>query len=239
MYVPSTFELSIVVACGFFWFYGWLSKKITGPTPRSGLRIKISSPVFVSRYVSIVHSVTISTLSVLYLTGVLPYEWWRVCQCIPVGYCIYDTILVYGKTQLYLKVERVTPIHHFIFAVSSLWLFERYPLEVTVGYLAELSNPFLHISYHLLHTPHMKQYPRLFVFSSVALIATFLVFRVGTFGYLLYRALFHESPGLFVVLGIGALFVMNVNWFWRLLRKAKYHLLPHILVSPENAPPRQ
>lgn len=211
-----------------------VEKKIAGSASRpiSALRVKISSPVFVSRYVSIIHSVLLTGLSILYLTGVLPYEQWRVLQCIPIGYCLYDTFLVYGKTQLYLKVERITPFHHLIFGLSSLWLFEKYPLQSSYGYLAELSSPFLHISYHMLHTPHAKKYPGLFTFSNIALIVTFLIFRVGGFGYLLYWALFLEDVGMLITLAIGIMFVMNVNWFWRLLRKAEHFIFPR--VSSEN-----
>ncbi len=209
-------ESSIIIACGFYWIYLFLERKICAYGEHS-------HPIFISKYVSIIHATLVVTCCLCYFSGLFDIGVWQKLQCIPIGYCLYDTILGYSNTRLYLKRDRLIPFHHFIFIIFAYYVFPSYPQEVTIAYLAEISNPFLHICYHMINTSHHKDHPILFLVLSICLIITFFVFRVLNFAYLTCVA-FRQGV-LLNISGSVTLLILNVNWFWRLIKKARQHFL--------------
>jgi hypothetical protein len=137
---------------------------------------------------------------------------------IPIGYCIYDTLIYYGKSELYIKGDSFTPLHHAIFALLSYFYIEKYSQEVAIGYLAELSNPALHACYIILYFKKDSQ-SILFKILSIWILISFFIFRLCGMTYLCFRAYYSEGVHEFIVLLI--LLNMNVMWFDKLINKAR------------------
>lgn len=214
---PGEFEISIVLACGFMLLFEHLSTVIRD----AGYGFNLSSPEFVSQLVSLLHAVILGFLSCLYLLDFLRLDTWVALQCIPVGYYFYDTVLIYGKTQLYIKVKRIIPVHHLVFGISSFWLMERYPFEMSISHFAEISTPLLNLLYYFLYVYNRKinsrNDRRIYAFFSVILIAMFLIFRVMPFGYLFYNVLYVNPTDAVIAGDIGIIFALNVLWFLQLI----------------------
>jgi hypothetical protein len=163
-----------------------------------------------------IHGSILSILSSFYLMGKLDIEVWKYLQCIPIGYCIYDTIINLGYPQLYSKTEKIIFFHHCLFLYTSYILFPHYPNQVSLAYLAETSNPFLHLCYHLLHTPHGKRYPSILYISAIGLVITFFIFRILTYSYLVWWAIFSTSlPELMAIIIFD---MMNIYWFIKIIK---------------------
>lgn len=178
-----------------------------------------ASAVIVSKIISIVHSVILVCLSVLYLAEYLPYDLWSTLQCIPVGYCAYDTLLYFGNSEMYLKGSKLTPLHHMLFAFFTVFYFETYPTFLTIGYLSEITNPFLHVCTIIILTDKKEEYLKVFYMSSLVVLGSFLIFRVGVFGYFVWYSAMYV--GFLPFVGAITIWGMNVYWFGKLLRIAK------------------
>lgn len=176
----------------------------------------LSSPAFVSRYVSIIHALVMYSLSSLYLFELISYEMFLILQSIPVGYCIYDLLVIFAHPRLYNSTDYATFIHHVVFMYSANFLFEEYPREVSLAYLSEFTNLPLYVCYFLLKLNLAGEYPNLFLWSGLTLIPTFAFYRIGIFGYLWYISF---SYGVVESIVMSLLFGMNVVWFGKIVTK--------------------
>jgi len=214
----DTFQVSLNKIGGatsvFFGVYFFLQEYIhyIFPFPIS------KSPLLLSKYVSFLHGLFVAVCSTLFLLDFLSFELWNQLQYFIVGYCIYDTILSFGKTELYIRMPGCMPLHHVLLAMFSFFLFPYHPVEVSIGYLAEWTNPLMHACYHMLHTPH-KKYTTLLCVLKVCLIFTFFWLRVINFTYLLILAI--STRRYIGILGMLPLTIMNVWWFIKICYLAR------------------
>jgi hypothetical protein len=178
-----------------------------------------ASSVIVSKIVSSIHSVILVSLSCFYLLEWMDLDVWKNLQCIPVGYCIYDTLLYFGDSEMYLKGNRLTPLHHALFAFFTVFYFDEYPVFLTIGYLSEITNPFLHISTIIILTDKKEEYLKVFYMSSLVVLGSFLIFRVGVFGYFVWYSAMYV--GFLPFLAASVIWGMNVYWFGKLVRIAR------------------
>ncbi len=204
---------SLIIACGFFVLYSIIDKYIYRITGFEQCR----RPIFISKYVSIIHSIILGTLSCLYFAGVLNLELWGALQCIPIGYCIYDLLLIYGKP---VKVEGMVTIHHLLFILFAYFVFPHRTYDVSLAYISEFSNPFLYVSYHMYKTPHKDMYPNAFFGCTVGLLITFTIFRIFNFTYIVWRVITYNY-GVLEISGAIIIWVMNLNWYFKLLKRFK------------------
>eukprot|EP00697_Spironema_sp_BW2_P014511 gnl/Spiro4/4958_TR2470_c0_g1_i1.p1 gnl/Spiro4/4958_TR2470_c0_g1~~gnl/Spiro4/4958_TR2470_c0_g1_i1.p1 ORF type:complete len:249 (+),score=67.79 gnl/Spiro4/4958_TR2470_c0_g1_i1:31-747(+) len=179
----------------------------------------IAQPRFVSKIIASSHAILLSILAFFYLTGRLDYSLWNQLQIIPLGYCLYDFLLI-SCTDLYYNVERFTLAHHVVFAFFSIVVFPSHAIEVSHAYLSEITNPFLHFCYFCLHSK--RTHTTAFRVAAVGLVVSFFFSRVVNFTYLCV---------LGVILGYGFplylcmfLTALNYWWFYKLLQKAKSQL---------------
>ena len=208
-------ELSILVACQYFMLYVVLQETILCILCYEPCR----RPIFISKYVSVINSLIVGSLTSFYLLGVLDEWMWGRLQCIPIGYCIYDLILIYGVEELRKKVENLVTLHHLLFIMFAYFVFPYRTYDVSLAYLSELSNPFLYACYHMIKTPYGEKYPRVFLGCTIGLMITFTIFRVINFAYLLYKCVYYGYH-LIEIIGAAIIFTMNLYWYKKLLQKS-------------------
>jgi len=213
--------------CFFFGFYFFLEQHISYifPFPAS------KTPSLLTRYVSFLHGLFVSICTTLYLLDILSFYWWDQFQYIIISYCIYDTLMMFGNVELYKKMDRFMPLHHLLLACFAGFFFPYYPYEVSIGYLAEWSNPIIHACYHMIHTPHQEHTNILFLLK-ICLMFSFFFFRICNFTYLLWLAVsnLHFSGGICTSVLVG----MNIWWFIKLCRMFWAQLLSCHIPSPHN-----
>lgn len=205
----------------FFLLYALLERYITLIVPYK----HCAQPVFVSKYVSSIHAIVLCCLSVIYLTGYMGIETWSQLQVIPLGYCIYDLLLVHGEEQLRERVDKSIPLHHFIFIIFTTTVFPYYPTEVSMAYLAELSNPFLHVCYHMIHTPHKDLYPEVFKGCMIGVVLSFTLCRILNFTYLTIMCIYKGYIAWSLL--SGTMLYINACWYNRLLNKTREYGLSY------------
>lgn len=228
-------EITIFITCVFAWFtiYGLLyivvqdvvagRKKIGGTSVSQSVLRDVffapqsQHPAIISRYISSIHAIATSIIGIKYLLWGMELETWYTMQMIPLSYCVYDLIIYFGEPKLRTKDNRWVPLHHFLFGML-VWLgMERYPIELAVGYLMEISTPLLNMAYTMLKTKSAEKYPELFNFFAIGTIVTFGIFRVlGCFVLCVVTTRNREYVLLPLVV---TLWVMNINWFLKLLQK--------------------
>lgn len=177
----------------------------------------IAKPTFVSRYVSCFHSFVLCSICSLYLLKILPPDHWKAFQSFPLAYCIYDSMLITLNRVLRKEVSRVILVHHLFFFLSIIFLIEDYTFEVSLGYLSEISNIPLHISYHFIKTGKDKTNPTAFLFFSTFLVLTFFLFRICVFSYLFLLSLNLSLTGV-----LCTIFFLSINIHWFRLLLIKY-----------------
>jgi len=171
-----------------------------------------------SRYVASFHAGLTALVAMCYLLGFLPYDTWCNLQVIPIGYCVYDTLMYFGKYDIYRTGDSAMPIHHFVFAVFAFFVTPSYPWEVAVSYLAETSTPWLHLSYTMIHNKSKDTHPLLFRVAVYTTLTLFLTFRVVGLGYMWYTAIHNREIVLWIMLSF--MWGINTLWFFKLTNKA-------------------
>lgn len=170
------------------------------------------SPVLLSKIVSFIHGFGVATLSTLYLLNMISLMTWSNIQYLIIGYSIYDTILSFGNADIYCRMNRLMPLHHFLLAIFSGTIFTYYPNEVSIGYLSEWTNPLIHTCYYMLHTP-LKSHTFVLAIFKFLLVLSFFSLRICNFTYLLWLSLGASYP---IFIAILSLQLINIYWFIRL-----------------------
>jgi hypothetical protein len=227
--IPSGVSLDAVCTFIILWFFAYLIIEkiihdLTFDPLKDSLEKKSSgyrSPKLITRYVSILHSLFVAASSTLYLLSYMSPETWAVLQSAVIAYCVYDVLINFEDPEKY-NISRLMIFHHFILFYFSYIVFPHYPILVSIGYLSEWSNIPLHISYHIIHTPHIA-YRKIFVMFKTLTIVSFFILRVVNFTYLIYISLtmgfvnienfttgIYHVPHILLAVCLSA---MNILWF--------------------------
>jgi hypothetical protein len=172
-----------------------------------------TNPLLLSRYVSTVHSIILSALSIVYLCGGLSIYTWHKLQAIPIGYLLYDLGLVTFNPKI--PKDLATYFHHFTFLAFSTLFFPKQPNAVTTGYLSEVAVPFMNSYFHWRTTN-----PQLARSCGAMMLILWPFCRIINFSlgtYVIYSR-FDSKVG---VVGGTILSVLNIYWFWKALNKLK------------------
>ena len=199
-------------------FFLFIYASIKVLVQRYSINSKLSSPAFVSRYVSVIHTFVLVGLTCAYFLEYLSDELWTYLQIIPFGYCIYDLQLIIAKRHDAGMFNVTTFVHHIIFMLCIIFAFPKFPLHVSLAYLSEVSNPFLYTCYFLHKTNKINT--TLFRISAYLLVITFFAFRVVLFTILLFLS-FYITDQISVRIFTGILTAINWYWFSRLMTKLK------------------
>ena len=131
MLFSSVLECSILTACFYFYVYETCVRYTVYPSTHIPTRIAQS----VEKSIYVVTCVCISIMSLLYLVGYMPFGLWKVFQILPIGYCLFDTLIIYGQARLYLTSTFSTILSNILLASASYFLFPSYPMLTSASYL--------------------------------------------------------------------------------------------------------
>jgi hypothetical protein len=203
------FVHSIVAAAGYYALY--LAMALIPPRGSD-----YRTPPYLSRGVSTVNAISLVFGVILFYTGVISDDaaaW--VLQAAPIGYCVFDTFHMCAVPALF---DRTMIIHHVAFAYFPAFVFAKTPLAVSLGYLSEITVPFLNVCWHHHHSGAAKGV--LYRSSAVILLITFFCFRVCSFSGLAVWALVFRG---YIMAGtaIGGLAALNGYWYCCLVSKAR------------------
>ena len=213
-YTPGLLEWSFACACMFLVLFEFLTYRIRIYSSNANRIFHTSD--FVSRYISTIHAISLSCINLAYITGIASPDLWLFLQCIPVGYCMYSTVLIYGKTDLYIRTELMAVLYYIVSGMGVYFLCNRYPRELSMGYLSEISTPFMSTWHIMIHTRLHATYNKLFSRVAIGLFTTFLVFRMCIFAYLCY--IFYNIR-IITLPPIVFLFIVNSMWFFRICKR--------------------
>lgn len=204
--IPLSIAFAIAFRQLYIWFCDWL---LNVPDP---YRL-----ILVSRYISTIHAILITTLSLLYLNGVINTET-NIFQClgsaIPIGYLIHDTQLIYWVPALN---DKYMIFHHLCFIGLMYVAPVNFPIHTARGLLSELSVPFLNLGWIMIKSNLDKKYRYLFNCNAIIVLILFLIFRVYTFVSFTIESFQLGLWGIFpFVAGIS---VLNIHWFGILVKK--------------------
>lgn len=212
------FDFTLITMCGFYMIYDVFDNLLKNRTAGG---VRLNKPIFISKYVSAIHALILACIATLYLFGQIKDEMWILLQVIPVGYCIYDTLLMFGKSELYIRMSKLMVLHHILFICVAVYVAPYYPREIAIAYLAEWSNVFLHTVYIMVVTSYHERAEKIYDLLRWTTFVSFFVLRVCNFSYLTLLALSHGfwyTP-FFV---IGAIFTgMNIYWFVKIIKFAR------------------
>lgn len=188
---------------------------------------------FHNRFAAAFHAATLFILTCYYWIFIVPsgrdiiFE--RFCVDIMFGYIVYDTTHELFFTPL--PSDRLTLAHHILGGISLLtakyYLCQECMRLHMVIFLAEVSTPFLHLGW-LLYNLGFDTSNSAFVGVLYGLVMVlFLVFRVILGPFLFWQVfsskeLRDEFPVLYYlnVVVVGCFVLLNMYWFFLLLRKA-------------------
>ncbi len=90
-----------------------------------------------------------------------------------------------------------------------------------LGFLSELSTPFLNCGWLMWHYKKNKKYKRLFNLNNFTIITLYFFTRIVNFTYINWY-LYHNNPSFtyYVLPPIGLLTIMNYFWFYKLCKLA-------------------
>ena len=177
-------------------------------------RAHADSPPFLSRYVSCAHALALVALGLL--RGVEPDWWIPLARATPIGYLAHDAHLIWTEPSLW---EVSAAAHHTIFALLVFFAAGSFPDHTARAFLAELSVFPLNLGWVMIKTGADSRWPRLFVANSVALLLTFLRFRVYAFTLITVEAVSLKAWALLPM--VAGLAGMNWYWFALLCQKAR------------------
>lgn len=170
-----------------------------------------------SRYLSIIHSVIVSLMSISWLLDIYRFDDFSLIQSFPIGYCLYDIIY----DTYYNRFDVVNSLHHISFIFFAGYLYNTEPFYVVCGYLSEISTPFLYLCYFEIKSKN-KNYNRLKLYG-ILLLITYFIFRILIFGFLFLIAWYYYiiigNMRLYIVVFINFLFGINILWFYKLIEK--------------------
>lgn len=161
---------------------------------------------------SCIHANTICFLSFLFLLNIIDFSLWIHCLDIIRGYIFYDTInILYNNPCDYQML-----IHHLLFFVGSYNNYIlKYPYQMAIVLLSEISNQFLYFGWFLIK--NNLHNTKLFQINAIILLILFLIFRVFNFSYMSFFILQHCSTfENFMFLPIT---LLNFYWFSLLFKK--------------------
>jgi hypothetical protein len=149
---------------------------------------------------------------------------------LPIGYAIADLGTMILNKEVYNFSAKFTIPHHLLLIFMIRHYINIYPQLIAMGLLSEITNPFINYGQDLIEDlkintsmlPQSSPIPpsssqsimKKLKFISYILIPLFFMFRILNFGALTY--LIRNEKGVYAVL---LLLVMNIYWFYKLLRK--------------------
>lgn len=173
----------------------------------------------VGKIVSVAHTFLTVPIATAYLLNMATLETWLLTQQITMGYLIYDGMYLLLFARMFNKPDDTAMlVHHLSFYLGINLLPVDYQRLVAMAYLAEISNPFLYLSWYLYKSGYHVSRPRLFKYVAVLLILSFFVFRICNFSNLVFAVAKASYMG--AILG-SALWTLNVVWFYKLVKKFK------------------
>jgi len=166
----------------------------------------------VNYIISCIHANVICFLSFLFLLNIIDFSLWIHCLDIIRGYIFYDTInILYNNPYDYQML-----IHHLLFFVGSYNNYIlKYPSQMALGLLSEISNQFLYFGWFLIKNNF--QNTKLFQINAIILLILFFIFRVLNFSYMSFFILQHCST--FENLMFLPITLLNFYWFYLLFKK--------------------
>jgi hypothetical protein len=161
---------------------------------------------------SCIHANIIYISSFLFLLNIIDFSIWIQCFDIIRGYCFYDFLLIlYNNPFDYQMI-----IHHIIFFIGTYnnYIF-KYPSQMAIGLLSEISNQFLYFGWFLIKKK--LDYTKLFQINAIFLLISFFIFRVLNFSY--FSFFIFQHCDLFENILFLPITLLNYYWFYLLLRK--------------------
>ena len=171
---------------------------------------------FISKIISIIHTIYVCTLAKLYLNNDISKEIFIEKLVITKAYLIFDLCIIciynYGRPDFYPFL-----IHHlvFLFGLYTNHLYT-YPQHFAIGLLAEITNPFLYFGWFLLKKRWMDN--EIFIINALILLSLFFVYRVLNFTKLFIIALLISKNHIEHLLML-VITLLNIYWFLKLLEK--------------------
>lgn len=136
-------------------------------------------------------------------------DWWwtPLARATPIGYLAHDAHLIWTEPSLW---EVFAAAHHAVFALLVFFAAGSFPDHTARAFLAELLVFPLNLGWAMIKTGADSRWPRLFMANSVALLLTFLRFRVYAFTLITVEAVTLKAWALLpMVAGLAGL-----NWYW-------------------------
>lgn len=172
----------------------------------------------ISRYVASLHGI------MTFMGGLYTYlyfdknifVWWRYFQVIPLSFCLYEISFIhFGHNEMYRKGNSLL-IHHLLF-MFFIWCSTDYCEEVSQGYLMEISNPFLHLSYIIHKSGFFNEYLKISKIIWFIFLILFTLFRIVNLLLLIISSMGYGETS--VIFSAVILFLMNLDWYIRALNK--------------------
>ena len=107
------------------------------------------TPKITIKCITIINSIILLILDILYLHGHIPLELWTILQSIPIGYCLFNIYLYFNDKAASKFIELITIYYYCMFLGGIYFLFEESPATFSIGYLAILSIIISNIYYLL------------------------------------------------------------------------------------------
>lgn len=185
-----------------------------------------------ARITSVLHMLLAVPVAGLYACNFLGLEVWLKTQQLTMGYLIYDAIYLCSFAAMYGRpLETTMLFHHLSFYLGITVMPPAYEWYIAMAYLAEISNPFLYLSWYMYKTGLHHTFPRLFKYTAILLLGTFFVFRVVNFSYLLWTVVKMSYIGAVLT---AVLWTMNVAWFYKLAYKFKSVSADKIIITKKS-----
>lgn len=161
---------------------------------------------------SCIHANIIWFSSFLFLINIIDFSVWIQCLNIIRGYCFFDTLLIlYHNPFDYQMI-----IHHIILFIGTYnnYIF-KYPSQMAIALLSEISNQFLYFGWFLIKKK--LENTLLFKINGIILLILFFIFRVFNFTY--FSFFIFQNCSFFENIIFLPITLLNYYWFVLLIKK--------------------